>query len=105
MILCSTSTTLFLSISVFLLVNFLTRSLEAMGLLIRYLLTSSSVMQLLDTSTFCFLAGGVPSGVADVLGNEGLVLAVWPASLSRFLECLLLFFFGEPIITVLKLIL
>ena len=58
MSLWSTSTTRFLSISVFLLLNFFTRSLEEMGLLFRYLWISSSVMVLGEYSVLCFLAGG-----------------------------------------------
>ena len=108
MILCRTSTILFLSMSVFLLVNFLTKSLDVMGLRIRYLFTSSSDIELVEMSVFCFFSGGrlaaavLPSGVADRLLLFTSLASGVP--LSRFLECLLLleecfFFFpaGEPL--------
>ena len=102
-ILCKTSTILFLSMSVFLLVNFFTRSLDVIGLRIKYRLTSSSDIEVVETSVFCFFSGGKPvaaefvSGVADLLlvfFTTPLplppLLVVSGLPLSLFLECLLL---------------
>lgn len=70
-----TSTILFRSISVFLLVNFFTKSLEVIGFRHRYLRTSSSDIVLVD-SVRCFLEGGLePSPAWELLG-------AWSDSLS-----------------------
>lgn len=98
MILCRTTTIWFLSMSVFLDVNFLTRSLAVMGLRIRYLFTSSSVMELVEVSIFCFFPGGAASPPPPVLlsgESSGVIVAGFlavaglPVSLSLFLECFL----------------
>lgn len=110
----NTSTTRLRSISVFLLVNFFTRSFEVIGLRSKYRFTSSSVIVLSENSVFCFFEGGCDSAPpfptsADALLEELAPEAVsdddwsvpFPWSLSRFVPCLLdllgvFFLAGEP---------
>ena len=69
----STTTILFRSISLFLLVNFFTKSLEVIGFRQRYLRTSSSDIVLVD-SVRCFLGGGLEESPAWELFSASLSL-------------------------------